>query len=1254
MRRRNKTRKLKLLPESLEQRIVLDSTVVLNEVMYHPADNPSLEYVELFNQMGVDMDISGWHLTEAIEYTFPPRTVIPRGEYLVVSRQPDALREATGVGSLGPFAGKLADEGETLRLLDRNDRQLDSLRYSNGGDWPLAPDGLGASLAKINPNSTSGPAAHWASSILVGGTPGVSNFGEATGLQDEVRQTLVTLEHAWRVEDQGNDLGEAWRELGLDDQQWTHDLPGPYYAGSAVLAGAEPTISPDVTASASSALPGQEAQNIVNGSGLIGNSHVVTPPVENMWLSNGNFFAVEPDIDPEIRFDLGTERAIDTMRVWNFNHVDEDSCCLTRGLATADIWVAGDDENFELLTDNQHFTKASGLENDFFQDIDFDGIRARHIKIDVDTTNGVANHGDPLQFVGLSEVQFLVQEPAGTTELNLGPTTHYFRTDFEFGLAPGRTQLVLTPFLDDGAAIYLNGVELYRQNLPDGPISSDTLARSSVDANRSAPIVISSEQLRIGTNLLAVEVHQAEPDDKDMAFGLELASITAPPSSIDFDALPLAINEIAAAGSAQMFTELQNYGSSTLDLSGIQLVIGDKRHTIPAGTQLGVGERTVIDLAATNLTGTSGERLAIYSSDSSLILDTVEIQSLPQGRSPDGTGPIRFASETTPGAANQFDFEDQIVINEIMYHYRPNAPDAGTDATFTQSTLIDLESEWRYDDSGTGLPSDWYKTSHEAWPAGPGLLGFETSQVISPGIGTELHKNDFFAYYFETHLEIGELDLNATDEFQFHYAVDDGAIFYVNGTEFHRFNMPDGEITPSTRSASSINNAILSDTLTIPKELLQSGSNRISAQVHQRVATSSDLVFGGKISAATIIDPGTPATPYSTNDEEWIELYHRGSEPIDLSGWRFDTGIRFEFPQKSQMQPGDYWIIARDAEALQAKYPEIQVVGEFDGRLNNQTEQIRLLDSRGNPADVVTYFEDGQWPAAADGRGSSLELQNPNADNAVGLAWAPSNEADDSSWTTYTYTGVSKASSIGPDGKWNEFLLGMLSDGEILLDDIQVIESPSGAARSLIQNGNFESDTVGESADSWRIIGNHRDSEVIVDPDDANNQVLRLVASGATEHMHNHAETTLKHGEEIVSIRNGLEYEIRFRAKWISGANLLQSRLYFNRLPRTSTIAQPDHHGTPGRQNSTFQSNFGPTITDLHHSPVIPDAGQPVTISAALSDADGIQQVTLCTRSTAAHGPASPCRIASMGAMRLRYPACRRTQPCNFMSRARM
>ena len=190
------------------------------------------EYVELFNQMGVDMDVSGWRLSDAIEFTFPAKTVIPSGEYMVVARSPEALLAAAGVNSLGPFNGRLSNGGETIELRDRNDRTLDVIDYSDGGDWPIAPDGLGASLAKTNPNLTSSQAAHWTSSIVVGGTPGAVNFGEAVAPQDEIHQALISLDHRWRVDDQGNDLGNGWRDPEFDDSQWSSGAPAPYYAGA--------------------------------------------------------------------------------------------------------------------------------------------------------------------------------------------------------------------------------------------------------------------------------------------------------------------------------------------------------------------------------------------------------------------------------------------------------------------------------------------------------------------------------------------------------------------------------------------------------------------------------------------------------------------------------------------------------------------------------------------------------------------------------------------------------------------------------------------------------------------------------------------------------------------------------------------------------------------------------------------------------------------------------------------------------------
>src|SRR5437764_13083479 len=74
-----------------------DSTVVFNEIMFHPQTNEAqLEWVELYNQMAVDMGISNWYLTNGIGYKFAEGTVVPGGGFLLVAVSPADLIAATG------------------------------------------------------------------------------------------------------------------------------------------------------------------------------------------------------------------------------------------------------------------------------------------------------------------------------------------------------------------------------------------------------------------------------------------------------------------------------------------------------------------------------------------------------------------------------------------------------------------------------------------------------------------------------------------------------------------------------------------------------------------------------------------------------------------------------------------------------------------------------------------------------------------------------------------------------------------------------------------------------------------------------------------------------------------------------------------------------------------------------------------------------------------------------------------------------
>mgnify|MGYP002641081266 CR=1 FL=1 len=349
--------------------------------------------------------------------------------------------------------------------------------------------------------------------------------------------------------------------------------------------------------------------------------------------------------------------------------------------------------------------------------------------------------------------------------------------------------------------------------------------------------------------------------------------------------------------------------------------------------------------------------------------------------------------------------------------------------------------------------------------------------------------------------------------------------------------------------------------------------------------------------------PALDGTPF-TSTEEWLELYNAGSDPVDLSGWSLVDAVKFQFPQDTSLPAGETLVIAKDAATLGMQVPGITVVGNFKGKLDNSGERIALLDECGNLMDEVRYADGGRWPEWADGGGSSLELQDPRADNAAPEAWAPSSEFEGADWQTYVFEEILQPSLVGPDGQWEELVLGLLDAGEVLIDDLSLIEDPEGVAIEMLQNGTFED----AGAAGWRFLGTHRASEVIEDPSMPGNHVLRLRASGPTEHMHNHAETTLANG---ASIQNGVFYSLSFRARWVAGSNQLNSRLYFNRLAHTTLLERPGLNGTPGAQNSQWTDNQGPTYSAFSHSPAVPQSFEPVDVRIQASDPDGVQALTL-------------------------------------------
>jgi hypothetical protein len=343
--------------------------------------------------------------------------------------------------------------------------------------------------------------------------------------------------------------------------------------------------------------------------------------------------------------------------------------------------------------------------------------------------------------------------------------------------------------------------------------------------------------------------------------------------------------------------------------------------------------------------------------------------------------------------------------------------------------------------------------------------------------------------------------------------------------------------------------------------------------------------------------------PPEDSAEEWFELLNVTAEPVDLSGWSIVDAVEFTFPPGTTIPAGSFLVVAKDAAAMAAAHPDILVVGDYKGKLSNSGERLALLDLCGNLADEVRYADGGRWPDWADGGGCSLELASPLADNSVAESWRDSVEPGPDGWTDVVLEGAAGPSAVGPDGVWHELVMGLLDDGIVLIDDVSLLEDPKGAAVERVQNTDFESGSA-----SWRLLGNHRGSTVVTDPTNPANHVLQLAATGTTEHMHNHAETTLGGG---ATVKNGTEYRLSFKARWVAGSNQLNSRLYFNRLPFTTLLPMPSGNGTPGQTNSVLEANLGPAYYAFSHWPAVPAAFEPVTVTATARDPDGVTAVDL-------------------------------------------
>ena len=238
------------------------TALVINEIMYHPIDNDNRkEYVEIYNVGPIAFDLTGYNLSDGLDYDFPPGTTVAAGGYIVVARDPALIRSIYGlsegavVGPETPEAladfGVLRNSGERLTLSDPLGRTVDTVRYYDGGEWPIWADGKGSSLELIDADQHNRVGAAWDASddsskattevfsyvgrhlggepeldvcLLDRGITVVDDISILGGGVTVVDTPIIEAGETWRYLKGTEEPPADWKTLGFNDSSW---LSGP-------------------------------------------------------------------------------------------------------------------------------------------------------------------------------------------------------------------------------------------------------------------------------------------------------------------------------------------------------------------------------------------------------------------------------------------------------------------------------------------------------------------------------------------------------------------------------------------------------------------------------------------------------------------------------------------------------------------------------------------------------------------------------------------------------------------------------------------------------------------------------------------------------------------------------------------------------------------------------------------------------------------------------------------------------------------
>jgi hypothetical protein len=422
------------------------------------------------------------------------------------------------------------------------------------------------------------------------------------------------------------------------------------------------------------------------------------------------------------------------------------------------------------------------------------------------------------------------------TTLTDGRVTHYFRRWFNVTAPSLLTELVFGLVRDDGAVVYLNGREIFRQNMPAGTVTAGTLASTTINPPEEtmwfeAALATHGSGLLTGSNLVAVELHQSSGTSSDGGFDLQL----------------------------------QGYGTTEprVYLSSPRV---NAAFVIPAEIE--------IEAQARAAAGASVARVEFFANSNKV----GEATSAPWRFvwSDPALGNYAITVVATDSAGNVMSSESLPI--SVGY-------------PTVSLTLISIGAVWKYLDNGSNQGTNWAQRNFNdnAWLSGPAEIGYgDTSDgrpeatVVASGPSGNRYITTYFRRQFVVPPSVVVTNL------EYRLVFDDGAVVWLNGAEQYRSNLPSaGAIAYNTPATTPISGAAEATYFTTirPTTSVTTGTNLLAVEIHQQSGTSSDISFD-----LELIGHGyfyVPPPPMLL--VERIGSLMRLSWPADATGWMLES-----------------------------------------------------------------------------------------------------------------------------------------------------------------------------------------------------------------------------------------------------------------------------------------------------------------------------------------------------------------------------